>query len=374
MKKYLLSPPHMSGKEQRYINEAFESNWIAPSGPHLTRFERELAEYHDVEDCVATSSGTSAIHLALRLLDVKQGDTVFCSSFTFIASINPAIYLGATPVFIDSEPLTWGMCPDSLELALKEAKHQNRLPKAIIVVHLYGQSAQIEALLEIATAYGVPIVEDAAESLGAEYNGKKLGTFGEFGIFSFNGNKIITTSGGGALIGKSAVAIEHARFLSSQAKEDKPYYHHKEVGYNYRLSNVLAGIGIAQFAVLDKRIRKKRAIFNLYQHNFQKEEGITFMPEQSFSFGNRWLTTCTTNKSIQDKHLYQLVKQGIEVRRLWKPLHTQPVFKDCSFYKLEKKAVSESLYEHGLCLPSGTMLTITDIDWISGQLRKELLN
>ncbi|WP_430536407.1 aminotransferase class I/II-fold pyridoxal phosphate-dependent enzyme [Listeria rocourtiae] len=371
MKQYLLSPPHMSGQEQSYIDQAFESNWIAPFGPNLVQFEKNLAAYHGVTDCLATSSGTSAIHLALRLLEVGSGDTVFCSSFTFIASINPAVYLGAQPVFIDSESLTWGMCPDALEYALEEAKQEGKLPKAIIVVHLYGQSAQIEKLVAIAQTYNVPIIEDAAESLGAEYKGQKLGTFGEFGIFSFNGNKIITTSGGGALIGKSAASIGKARFLSTQAKENKPYYYHKEIGYNYRMSNVLAGIGIAQLDVLQERIQKKRAIFEQYQQNFQD---VAFMPEIASSFGNRWLTTFTLQRGVQDQQVQHLAEKGIEVRRLWKPLHTQPVFTDVPFYKREEKAVSVHLYENGMCLPSGTIMTTEDVDWISDQLRKELFN
>lgn len=367
MKKYLLSPPHMSGEEQIYIEQAFKDNWIAPLGPNVVEFEKKIAEYNGVEDCLVTSSGTSAIHLALRLLGVTHGDTVFCSTFTFIASINPAIYLGAKPVFIDSDYETWGMCPKSLEKALQAAKNNGKLPKVIIVVHLYGQSAQIEDIISIASKYGIPVIEDAAEALGAEYNGKKLGTFGEFGIFSFNGNKIITTSGGGALIGKSKSAIQRARFLSSQAKEDKPYYYHKEIGYNYRLSNVLAGIGIAQMNVLDQRIAKKRDIFSTYKTYLGAITDISFMPENIRSYGNRWLTTLLFSKEIKDSSICILNERGIETRRLWKPLHTQPIFKNCQFYSATGD-VSSILYKHGMCLPSGTMLTNEDISIIAREV------
>ncbi|SFH54193.1 DegT/DnrJ/EryC1/StrS family aminotransferase [Pisciglobus halotolerans] len=365
-KKILLSSPHMSGNEQHYIDQAFQTNWIAPLGPNVNQFEEDLARYTGAKAATVTNSGTAAIHLALAVLGVKKGDRVFCSSFTFIASANPALYLGAELTFIDSEPGTWNMSPRALARALAEAKREQRLPKAIIVVHLYGQHADMDPLLMLADAYGVPIIEDAAESLGASYQNKKSGTLGKIGIYSFNGNKIITTSGGGALVSDDEELIETARFLATQAKDPAPYYQHSTVGYNYRMSNISAGIGIAQLQVLEERIATRRAIFDLYVQEMNAIEGIQFMPEMQGTFSNRWLTTLLIDPTIfyqKPIEVMQLMDQaGIETRLLWKPLHLQPLFKDAPFYRHNERTspVSELLFSMGLCLPSGSNLTIEE--------------
>lgn len=360
--KIFLSSPHMSGKEQKYINEAFETNWIAPLGPNVDRFERELAEYADVSDAAAVISGTAAIHLALRLLEVKQGDVVFCSSLTFIASANPILYQGAVPVFIDSEPETWNMSPEALDRAMKEAKREDKLPRAVIVVNLYGQSAKMDELMAICNHYGVPVIEDAAESLGAEYKGKKSGTFGTFGIYSFNGNKIITTSGGGMLISNDEEALKKARFLATQARDLAPHYQHSQVGYNYRLSNILAGVGRAQLEVLDDRVAARRAVFDRYVKMLGDIEGINFMPEHEGTLHNRWLTTLTINQEELGfspmKLINALAEENIEARPVWKPLHLQPLFEGTQYYPHEKeRSVSEELFNNGICLPSGSNMT-----------------
>ena len=291
--RILLSSPHMGGSEQKYIQEAFDTNWIAPLGANVTGFEYELARYVGVKAASATSAGTAAIHLALDLLGVQSGDDVFCSTLTFIASANPILYLGANPVFIDSEPTSWNMSPQALEVALRESKENGKLPKAVIVVNLYGQSARMDEILEICNTYGVPIVEDAAESLGSAYKGKKSGTFGKFGIYSFNGNKIITTSGGGMLVSDDEELIAQSRFKATQARDTAKHYQHSVVGYNYRMSNVLAGIGRGQLEVLEERIAQKRAIFDRYAEAFSSIDGIEMMPELEGTFSNRWLSTMT---------------------------------------------------------------------------------
>ncbi|AQY49934.1 putative aminotransferase [Listeria weihenstephanensis FSL R9-0317] len=363
MNQIPLAIPHMSGNEQKYIQQAFDTNWIAPLGPNVDQFEANLATYSGAKDVAATSSGTSAIHLALTLLNVQAGDTVFCSTFTFIASINPALYIGATPVFIDSETDTWGMSPVALGRALEDAATKNKLPKAIIVVHLYGQSCKMDEIMELANRYGVPVVEDAAESLGSTYKGRQLGTIGAFGIYSFNGNKIITTSGGGALLSNDATQIEKARYLGSQAKEVAPYYSHSEVGFNYRLSNILAGIGIAQLDVLEERIAKKRAIYDAYKAAFENHSGITFLSELEGTFNNRWLTTVLLEKMSPEDVMEKLAAKGIESRRLWKPMHTQPLFETATYYS-EETSNADILFEKGLCLPSGTQLTEGQLDYV----------
>ena len=361
-KRILLSSPHMSGNELRYIDEAFQTNWIAPLGPNVNQFEMDIAQYAGTKAATVTNSGTAAIHLALAVLGVKKGDTVFCSTFTFIASASPVLYLGAELTFIDSEPTTWNMSPFALAKALKAAKRENQLPKAIIVVHLYGQSANMEALLTVADAYGVPIIEDAAESLGSTYKDKKSGTLGKIGIYSFNGNKIITTSGGGALVSDDEELVEAARFLATQAKDPAPYYQHSKVGYNYRMSNVSAGIGIAQLQVLEERVASRRAVFDLYAQEMKSIEGIRFMPELEGSVSNRWLTTLLLDPFIiQQKpfEVMQLMNEvGIETRLLWKPLHLQPLFKNAKFYRHNERTspVSDLLFTMGLCLPSGSNL------------------
>lgn len=357
-----LSPPHMSGNEQKYINEAFATNWIAPLGPNVDAFEKELAEYVGTKGAAAVSSGTAAIHIALRLLDVKKGDRVFCSSLTFIASANPILYQGAEPVFIDSEPDTWNMSPLALERAFEEAKYEGQLPKAVIVANLYGQSAKMDEILEICNKYNVPVVEDAAESLGSTYKGKKSGTFGKFGIYSFNGNKIITTSGGGMLVSDDVETLKKARFLATQARDPAPHYQHSQVGYNYRMSNILAGIGRAQLEVLDERVKARRAIFDHYEQALGNIEGIYFMPELEGTMSNRWLTTLTIDQQklgvTPMDIINALAEENIEARPVWKPLHLQPVFEDIKYYShKENDSVSDDLFVNGICLPSGSSMT-----------------
>ncbi len=357
-----LSPPHMSGNEKHYINEAFESNWIAPLGPNVDDFEKEIASYVGVSEAVAVSSGTAAIHLALSLLDVTKGDKVFCSSLTFVASANPIIYQGAEPVFIDSEPETWNMSPKALEKAFQDAFLEGKLPKAVIVVNLYGQSAKMDELLLICNQYNVPMIEDAAESLGSSYKEKVSGTFGRFGVFSFNGNKIITTSGGGMLVSNDSEAMKKARFLATQARDPAPYYQHSEIGFNYRMSNILAGIGRAQLRVLDNRVETRRRIFERYYQELAHIPGIYFMPELENTKTNRWLTTLTIHEEevgISVKNLLDLMeKENIEARHVWKPLHLQPLFETATYYPHdENNHVAEKLFQTGICLPSGSSMT-----------------
>ncbi|SCC40464.1 Uncharacterized protein BC0861_04162 [Bacillus mobilis] len=363
--KIYLSSPHMSGNEQKYIKDAFDSNWIAPLGPNVDEFERELASFVGVKGGSAVSSGTAAIHLALRLLDVQKGDTVFCSSFTFVASANPIVYLGAEPVFIDSEPETWNMSPQALALALHDANKAGKLPKAVILVHLYGQSAKLDEILSLCNQYDVPIIEDAAESLGSIYKGKASGTFGRFGIYSFNGNKIITTSGGGMLVSDDVEALEKARFLATQARDSAPHYQHSQVGYNYRMSNILAGVGRGQLEVLEDRVRARRRIFNRYYEELSYVPGVCFMPELENTTSNRWLTTMLIDEvesgiSIE-KIVTTLAEENIEARPTWKPLHMQPLFKKYKYYSHQKdNDVSKKLFENGICLPSGSNMTDED--------------
>jgi pyridoxal phosphate-dependent aminotransferase EpsN len=363
--RIFLSPPHMSGNEQKYINEAFETNWIAPLGPNVDAFEKELAEYVGAKGAAAVSSGTAAIHLALRLLDVQQGDKVFCSSLTFIASANPILYQGAEPVFIDSEPDTWNMSPLALERAMEAAKKEGKLPKAVIVVNLYGQSAKMDEILAICNHYQVPVVEDAAESLGSTYKGKKSGTFGKFGIYSFNGNKIITTSGGGMLVSDDVEALQKARFLATQARDPAPHYQHSQVGYNYRMSNIVAGIGRAQLEVLDERVKARRAIFDRYVQALGDIEGVHFMPELEGTMSNRWLTTLTIDQQTLGLTpmdiINTLAEENIEARPVWKPLHLQPVFDGVTYYPHQEGwSVSDELFANGICLPSGSSMTVEE--------------
>lgn len=357
-----LSSPHMSGREMKYINEAFRTNWIAPLGPNVEEFEKEIASYVGAKGAVAVSSGTAAIHLALSLLNIHKGDVVFCSSLTFIASANPILYQGAEPVFIDSEPETWNMSPLALEHALKVAKEKKQLPKAVIIVHLYGQSAKMDELISICEKFKVPVIEDAAESLGATYKGMKSGSFGDFGIFSFNGNKIITTSGGGMLVSNHVEALQKARFLATQARDPAPHYEHSEMGYNYRLSNVLAGIGRGQLEVLDDRVNRRREIFQTYEQELAGIPGVTLMPELENTISNRWLTALLINQEItgvsRDEILRALAEENIEARPVWKPLHLQPLFQENRYYThMPFESVSEQLFVNGICLPSGTNMT-----------------
>jgi pyridoxal phosphate-dependent aminotransferase EpsN len=368
----------MSGNEQKYINEAFKTNWIAPLGPNVDRFEKEIATYVGIKDAAALSSGTAAIHLALKLLGVGSGDIVFCSSLTFIASASPIIYVNATPVFIDSEPDTWNMSPIALEHALKRAELKGKMPKAMIVVNLYGQSAKMDELVKICNRYRLPMIEDAAESLGSSYKGKKSGTFGDFGVYSFNGNKIITTSGGGMLVSNDEIALIRARFLATQARDDEVHYQHSVIGYNYRMSNVLAGIGRAQLEVLDERVAARRAVYNRYAEALGGIDGVKFMPELEGTFSNRWITALTLDPLKISIGPYELMnaynKENIEVRPIWKPLHLQPVFNGCSFYSHGKKnVVSERLFSRGLCLPSGSNMTFEEQGMVIKVFKESLM-
>lgn len=360
-----LSLPHMSGDELHYINEAFEANWIAPLGPNVDAFEREMAAYVGVKEAVAVSSGTAAIHLALSLLDITEVDTVFCSTLTFVASANPILYQGAKPVFIDSEPDSWNMSPLALERAFYFAARRGRLPKAVITVNLYGQSSKMEELLLICNKYGVPMIEDAAESLGSTYKGKASGTFGKFGIYSFNGNKIITTSGGGMLVSDDAKAVKKARFLASQARDPAPYYQHSVIGFNYRLSNLLAGVGRTQLKLLESRVKARRNIFKNYYHALADLPGVNFMSELTETRANRWLTTLTINEQEAGVSIAGLLKalreENIEARPVWKPLHMQPLFQGTSYYPhRENEHVAEKLFATGICIPSGSSLTVEE--------------
>ena len=366
-KRIYLSAPHMSGHEQDYIKEAFETNWIAPLGPNVDAFEQAMVDYSGAKAAAALSAGTAAIHLAFILLDVKPGDTVFCSSLTFSASANPICYQGATPVFIDCDEDTWTMSPAALERAFQDAEAKGKLPKAVIVVNLYGQSCDMEPIIEIASRYNVPVVEDAAESLGSTYKGQKCGTLGKLGIYSFNGNKIITTSGGGMLIGDDQELIEKARFYATQSREPARYYQHEKLGYNYRMSNIVAGIGRAQIKILNDRVARKREVFAKYKKELAGLEGLTFMEDASYGVSNKWLTVIRIDPKISPvkplEIMETLEKENIESRPVWKPMHLQPVFARCNFYaKEEGMDVSKMLFEQGVCMPSGTQMTEVEQD------------
>ena len=354
--RIFLASPHMGGKEQEYIQKAFQSNWIAPLGENVDGFEREIAEYVGIGHAVALSSGTAAIHMALRALEVTNGDIVFCSSLTFAASVNPVIYQGAVPVFIDSEYQSWTMDPKALEKAFL----QYPAPKAVIVVNLYGQSADMDRILPICEAHGVPVIEDAAESLGATYHGKKSGTYGKLGVYSFNGNKIITTSGGGMLVSDNEEWIRRVRFWASQSKEPKRYYEHKELGYNYRMSNIAAAIGRGQLLVLEKRIRQKQAIYYRYQEGFSDIDEIEMMPLCEYGVSNCWLSCITlkTDSSVKPLAIIEtLEKENIESRPSWNPMHLQPYFKKYDFFTAQSDmSVAEDIFRRGVCLPSDTKM------------------
>ncbi|MGQ2982058.1 DegT/DnrJ/EryC1/StrS family aminotransferase [Flavobacterium sp.] len=359
--KIWLSSPHMGGTEQKYVQEAFDTNWVAPLGPNVTAFEKSLEEYlGDGTYVGALSSGTAALHLGLILLGVKAGDEVICQSMTFSASANPIMYLGAHPVFVDSEKETWNMCPESLEDAIKGRISEGKNPKAIIAVHLYGMPYKAEAIRSIADKYGIPVLEDSAEALGSTYKGQKCGTFGDIGILSFNGNKIITTSGGGAIVVKNSELKDKAVFLSTQARDNAPHYQHSEVGYNYRMSNICAGIGRGQMEVLDNHVQYRREMHGLYVKLFSNTPGITVLSEPNDDyFSNHWLSAIvidpaqTGGKTREDLRL-KMEEHNIESRPLWKPMHMQPVFEKYPYYGGD---VSSKLFENGLCLPSGSNLT-----------------
>ncbi|MCX8492557.1 MAG: aminotransferase class I/II-fold pyridoxal phosphate-dependent enzyme [Cyclobacteriaceae bacterium] len=360
-----LSSPHMGGKEITFVQEAFATNWVSPAGPNVDAFENELATYNGMKYCAALSSGTAAIHLALIILGVEQGDEVICSSFTFSGSCNPIAYCKATPVFVDSELDTWNMDPELLEGAILDRIKNGKKPKAIILVHLYGMPAKLKEIIAISKKYEIPVIEDAAEALGSTYLGQKAGTFGEIGIYSFNGNKVITTSGGGALVSKNENWVKKARFLATQARDSAPHYQHSEIGYNYRLSNISSGIGRGQLMVLNERVRRRRDIFEYYKSHFSGS-GITFQPELPESFSNRWLTTLLIDPSLhqgvtREDLRIRLEKENIESRPLWKPMHLQPIFKQ---YPTYLNGNSELLFDRGLCLPSGSNLPDSDLQQI----------
>ena len=336
-KRIYLSPPHLSGREMNYIEDAIASNWIAPLGPHVDGFEAELSDYLGVKGVAALTSGTAAMHLALQLVGVRRGDVVFCSALTFAATANPVLYLGAEPVFIDADEKTWNMCPAALEGAFTEAEKSGKLPKAVIVVNLYGQSADMDPLLELCERFGTALIEDAAESLGATYKGKQSGSFGRFGVLSFNGNKIITTSGGGALVSDNLDDLKRARYLAAQARQPARHYEHTEVGYNYRMSNILAALGRGQLAVLEERVSARRAIFERYYSSLSGVEGFNFMPEAAFGRSSRWLTTMTVDPDRcginRDQIIDALAAENIEARPVWKPLQLQPLYRGAKLFK-----------------------------------------
>lgn len=361
--KIWLSSPHMGGNELKYIHEAFDENWVAPLGPNVNGLEEDLQKFLEEDIHVAAlSAGTAALHLAMIILGVKAGDEVICQSFTFSASANPITYLGATPVFVDSETETWNMCPMALEEAIQDRIAQGRKPKAIIVVHLYGMPAKMEEISEIAARHEIPLIEDAAEALGSTFKGQKCGTFGEMSILSFNGNKIITTSGGGALVCKTKEQKDKAVFLSTQARDDAPHYQHSEIGFNYRMSNISAGIGRGQMEVLNDRVAQRRRNHDFYTEIFEGFEGVKVFSEPSEDyFSNHWLSAITVDESItgfsrEDLRL-KFLEENIESRPLWKPMHLQPVFSDCPYYGSQ---VAENLFNDGLCLPSGSNLSDSD--------------
>jgi dTDP-4-amino-4,6-dideoxygalactose transaminase len=371
--KIWLSSPHMGGNEQKFVKEAFDTNWVAPLGPNVTGFEQDLEKYIGQDHYIAAlSSGTAALHLGLILLGVKAGDEVICQSMTFSASANPIAYVGATPVFVDSELDTWNICPNALEDAIKDRIAKGKKPKAIIAVHLYGMPFKVDEVNAVANKYEIPILEDSAEALGSKYKGKSCGTFGTIAALSFNGNKIITTSGGGALVSKDLEIKNKAVFLATQARDNAPHYQHSEIGYNYRMSNICAGVGRGQMEVLDNHVLLRRQMNEFYKTIFQENEGVAvFCEPNSDYFSNHWLSAITVSpiknnsKTREDLRLF-LEKENIESRPLWKPMHLQPVFKDAPYYG---GTISENLFDHGLCLPSGSNLNEIEKNRIENVLK-----
>lgn len=367
-KKIYLASPHMGCLEKIFVNEAFDTNWVAPLGPNVNNFEKEIAEYVGAKHASALISGTSAIHLAIKLLGVKAGDIVFCSSLTFAASCNPIIYEGAEPVFIDSEYKSLNMSPTALRKAFEYYSKKGKLPKAVIVVHLYGQSADMDKIMAICNEYNVPVIEDAAESLGATYKGKQTGTIGRYGIYSFNGNKIITTSGGGMLISDDEEGIKKSRFWATQSKDNARYYQHTELGYNYRMSNIVAGIGRGQIRVLGERIEKKKYIYEKYKEAFSDIPDIEMANICEYGKPNYWLSVGILNNESKVKPLdiiLALEEENIESRHIWKPMHIQPFYEKYNFFKddnSEKGSISEDIFERGICLPSDTKMTDEEIE------------
>ena len=363
--RLFLSPPHMSGKEQQYIAEVFESNYIAPLGAFVNRFEESIRTYTGSAHALALSSATAGLHLALRVLGVGAGDYVLASSFTFIGSVNAIVYQNAHPIFVDCDE-SWNISPELLKVAIKKAPKK---PKALIVTHLYGQVCKLDEISAICKEEGIYLIEDAAESLGANYRGKQSGTFGDMGVYSFNGNKILTTSGGGMLVSDNEQWIAKSRFLSTQAKEDTLHYEHKEIGYNYRMSNVLAAIGVAQMEVLEVRVNRRREIFELYQKMLRGYEEIRFMPEIQGSRGNRWLTTLTFDKTDPKKIIHTLEKSNVESRPLWKPMHMQPLF--CDALAIEN-GTAQRLFERGICLPSGSSMSDAEVARVCQMIQRAM--
>ena len=371
--KIWLSSPHMGGTELNYIHQAFEENWVAPLGPNVEGFEKDLEAFlgNDVH-VAALSSGTAALHLALIQLGVGLGDEVICQSMTFSASANPIAYLGAQPIFVDSEEETWNMCPIALKDAIEDRMQKGKKPKAIIVVHLYGMPAKMDEIMDVANAFSIPVIEDAAEALGSEYKGQKCGTFGQFGVLSFNGNKIITTSGGGALVCKTEEAKKHTIFLSTQARDNAPHYEHSHIGYNYRMSNISAGIGRGQMEVLLDRVAARRNNHSFYVELLQPFANVSVLSETNNDFySNHWLSALviedSTDSTKREALRNHLLEQNIESRPLWKPMHMQPVFNNCPYYG---NKVAETLFEKGLCLPSGSNLTDQEKDTIKNSIEK----
>jgi len=365
----------MDGIEEEYVKDAFESNWIAPLGPHVDGFEREVANMVHVNAAAAMTSGTAAIHMALRSLGVKRDDIVFCSTLTFAGSCNPIIYEGAIPVFIDSERDSWNMSPAALQKAFCEYEKKGKLPKAVIVVNLYGQSADYDRIKTVCDMYDVPIVEDAAESLGATYKGKFTGTIGRFGVYSFNGNKIITTSGGGMLVSDDEISIRKVRFYITQARDKARHYQHSELGFNYRMSNVLAAIGRGQLKVLNQRIKEKKNIYEYYKKSFEEIQDIEMMPVASYGSPNYWLSVMTIKEESKVKPIdviMALEKENIESRPVWKPMHLQPFYMGCDFYSHNDEGISvaEDLFNRGVCLPSDTKMTMADMERVAGIVKK----
>ncbi len=367
-KRIYLSAPHMGSGEMKYIKEAFDQNWIAPLGPNVDCFEKEISNYIGVKDTAVLSSGTAAIHLALIILGVGKDDEVITSSFTFSATVNPVIYQGANPILIDSESATWNMSPELLETAIKDRIKKGKRPKAVMPVHLYGMPSSMDQILEITSRYEIPVIEDAAEAFGSKYRGKHIGSLGDIGVFSFNGNKIITTSGGGALLSNKRDYIERARFLATQARDKAPYYQHTHIGYNYRMSNILAGIGRGQIEQIDERIKRRRNIFSFYREMLGVREGIELLEEPDDRyFSNHWLTTVLLDpdktKLTPEIVMRELEQENIESRLLWKPMHLQPVFASAPAYL---NGISEALFRNGICLPSGSNLTDEELNRIAG--------
>lgn len=372
-KPILLSPPHIGEYELEYVKDAFTTNWIAPLGPNVDAFEVELAAKVGVAHAAAVTSGTAAIHLSLILLGIGRGDRVYCSDFTFAASANPILYQGAIPIFIDSDPETWNISPKVLERILDRDSKASKLPKALVVVNLYGQSADMDPIMDLCNYYGVPVVEDAAESLGSTYKGRASGTFGHIGIYSFNGNKIITTSGGGMLVSNDADLVAKARKLATQARENFPYYHHTQIGYNYRMSNLLAGVGRGQLRVLDDRVRARRAIYSLYRNMLAELPGVAMMPQANYGESNCWLSCIRLNPHIcrvrPAELIAELARYRIEARHVWKPMHLQPVFEQYEFHTHDcLGGFGRMLFDQGVCLPSGSNMTETEVARVANAL------